>query len=321
MSTPLEDPQKYRRAPARRGAAKAAEAPATVKGTGVARRRRAQIAGGWREFASTRAGPVGLALLLAVVVIALLTPILEPLDNLNVVRITAGQNEPPSGAHILGTDPAGRDVLGMLIWGSRISLLVGFAATAVSMVIGTVVGMAAGHFTGWLQAVIMRIIDFFLVIPGLVLAIVLSSVLSRGVLTIIIAIGVTSWAATARVVRAQTLTIESRAYIERSRALGAGHGHILGKHVLPAVLPLVLANTTLTVGSAIIAESTLSFLGLGDPTVFSWGSMLKSALDTGAATAGFWWFVLPPGVAIVLVVLCFTMVGRALESVVNPTLR
>ena len=112
----------------------------------------------------------------------------------------------------------------------------------------------------------MRIIDFFLVLPRLVLAIVLSSVLSRGVSTIIIAIGVTCWAGTARVVRAQTLTIESRPYIERSRALGAGHWHIIGKHVLPAVLPLVIANTTLAVGTAIIAESTLSFLGLGDPT-------------------------------------------------------
>ena len=145
--------------------------------------------------------------------------------------------------------------------------------------------------------------------------------LSRGLSTIIIAIGVTCWARTARVVRAQTLTIESRPYIERSRALGAGDRHIIGKHVLPAVLPLVLANTTLTVGSAIIAESTLSFLGLGDPTTFSWGSMLKTALDTGAATAGYWWYVSAPGIAIVIVVLCFTLVGRALESVLNPTLR
>nr|WP_231747498.1 ABC transporter permease [Auraticoccus cholistanensis] len=244
-----------------------------------------------------------------------------PLETLDVTRLTAASNEPPSAAHLLGTDPSGRDVLGMLVWGARVSLLVGFAATAVSMVIGTLVGMAAGHFTGLTQAVIMRVVDFFLVVPSLVLAIVLSSVLSRGLWTIVIAIGVTSWASTARVVRSQTLSIEARPYIERARALGGGDGHILGRHVLPAVLPLVLANTTLTVGSAVIAESTLSFLGLGDPTQFSWGSMLKSALDTGAATAGFWWFVLPPGLAIVVVVLCFTLVGRALESVLNPTLR
>jgi peptide/nickel transport system permease protein len=177
--------------------------------------------------------------------------------------------------------------------------------------------MAAGHYRGWGSEVLLRVVDFFLVLPSLLLAIVLSSVLQRGVWTIILAIGVTSWAGTARLVRAQTLTIEARPYIERSWALGAGHGHVIAKHVLPAVL----ANTTLTVGSAIIAESTLSFLGLGDTTKPSWGTMLKLALDSGAATGGFWWFVLSPGVAIVLVVLAFTLVGRAFEAVVNPTLR
>lgn len=296
------------------------KAPAAT--VSVASRKRARAAAVWREFASNGGGLVGAILLLVVIAASLLAPVIEPLINLDVTHvITSPQNAPPSASHILGTDPLGRDILGMLLWGSRVSLLVGFAATAVSMIIGTVFGMAAGHFTGWLQAVIMRIIDFFLVIPGLVLAIVLSSVLSAGVWTIIVAIGVTSWAGTARIVRSQTLTIESRSYIERAKALGAGDGHILGKHVLPAVLPLVLANTTLTVGSAIIAEATLSFLGLGDPNGISWGTMLKSALDTGAASAGFWWFVIPPGIAIVVVVLCFTLVGRALESVVNPTLR
>lgn len=296
-------------------------APTRRPRSAAAERRRAQWSGLVHDFAADRSGLLGLGLLVLVIVLALLTPVLVPVETLDVTRLTSGQNEPPSAAHLLGTDPLGRDVLGMLLWGSRISLLVGFAATAVSMVIGTVMGMAAGHFSGAAQAVIMRVIDFFLVIPGLVLAIVLSSVLSRGVWTIIIAIGVTSWAATARVVRSQTLSIESRSYIERSRALGASDAHLLGRHVLPAVLPLVLASTTLTVGSAVIAESTLSFLGLGDPSTVSWGSMLKTALDTGAATAGYWWIVLPPGIAIVVVVLCFTLVGRALEAVINPTLR
>ncbi|WP_394941717.1 ABC transporter permease [Psychromicrobium sp. YIM B11713] len=275
----------------------------------------------WREFSANRAGLIGLIGLLLVIGLALLAPLLAPAETLDVTRITSPQNQAPSWANPLGTDPAGRSVLAMLIWGARISLLVGFCATVVSMVIGTLMGMAAGHFPGIVQAVFMRIIDFFLVLPGLVLAIVLSLVIGPGAFTIILAIGVTSWAGTARLVRSQTLTVEARPYIERSWALGASHWHIIAKHVLPAVLPLVLANTTLTVGSAVIAESTLSFLGLGDPGSISWGSMLKSALDTGAATAGFWWFILPPGIAIVLVVLCFTLVGRALESVINPTLR
>ncbi|GAB3699311.1 ABC transporter permease [Mariniluteicoccus flavus] len=287
----------------------------------VAAKRREKAKENWAEFASNRGGLIGLLGLVVVVALALLAPVLVPIGTLDVTKVTAMQNEPPSGAHWLGTDPAGRDVVGLLLWGARISLLVGFSATLVSMVIGTIVGMMAGHFTGFTQAVILRVIDFFLVIPSLVLAIVLSTVLTRGVWTIIIAIGVTGWASTARIVRSQTLTIEARPYIERARALGAGDVHILGRHVLPAVLPIVLANTTLAVGSAVISESTLSFLGLGDPGVISWGSMLKSALDTGSATAGYWWFVLPPGIAIVVVVLCFTLVGRALEAVVNPTLR
>lgn len=287
----------------------------------VVSRRSERLAANWRLFAANRAGLVGLVALLLVLALALLAPLLVPFASFDVTRLTAAANQPPSTAHPLGTDPVGRDVLGMLLWGSRISLLVGFSATVVSMLIGTLMGMLSGHFTGVTQLVLLRVIDFFLVIPSLVLAIVLSTMLTRGVLTIVIAIGLTNWAATARIVRSQTLTIEARPYIERAQALGGGHGHLLARHVLPAVVPLVLANTTLMVGSAIISESTLSFLGLGDPTVISWGSMLKSALDTGAATAGYWWFVLPPGVAIVLIVLCFTLVGRALEAVVNPSLR
>jgi peptide/nickel transport system permease protein len=275
----------------------------------------------WKEFSSNRAGFTGLCILAAVILLALLAPLLAPESTLDVTRITAPQNQPPTWANPLGTDPAGRSVLALLVWGARVSLLVGFSATAVSMVIGTIVGMAAGHFTGTAQAVLMRVIDFFLVVPGLVLAIVLSSVIGPGVATIIIAIGITSWAGTARLVRSQTLTVEARPYIERGWALGASDGHIITKHVLPAVMPLVLANTTLTVGSAVIAESTLSFLGLGDPGSISWGSMLKTALDTGAATGGYWWYVLTPGIAIVIVVLSFTLVGRAVESVINPTLR
>jgi peptide/nickel transport system permease protein len=294
--------------------------PASHRGASAARRR-ARAADVWRQFRASRSGMAGLMLLVLVVVLALLAPVIAPARLLDVTRIDNPINHPPTWRLPLGTDPSGRSVLVTLLWGARVSLLVGVVATLISMVIGTVVGMAAGHFRGWASEVLLRVVDFFLVLPSLLLAIVLSSVLHRGVWTIILAIGVTSWASTARLVRAQTLTIEARPYIERSWALGAGHRHVIAKHVLPAVLPLVMANTTLTVGSAIIAESTLSFLGLGDTTKPSWGTMLKLALDSGAATGGFWWFVLSPGVAIVVVVLAFTLVGRAFEAVVNPTLR
>ena len=265
---------------------------------------------------------LGLVFLIVVALVAIFAPVIAPAHMLDVTKlIDQDRFAPPSFEHPLGTDHQGREIWVRLVWGARVSLVVGLIATGLSMVIGTLVGIAAGHFTGFTGAVLMRIIDFFLVLPSLILAIVLSSVLSRGVLTIIIAIGLTSWAGTARVVRSQTLTVESRDYIERSRALGAGHWHIIIKHLLPGVMPLVLANTTLTVGSAIISESTLAFLGLGDPTVQSWGTMLKNSMDVSAATSGYWWYVLTPGVAIVLVVLAFTLMGRAVENIVNPTLR
>ncbi|HEV2780241.1 MAG TPA: ABC transporter permease [Actinophytocola sp.] len=285
-----------------------------------ARRRRA--AGKlWRDFADSRSGLVGLAALLGIVLIALLAPLWISADDLSVIKATGGILTPPSGEFWLGTDHAGRSVLDLTVYGARVSLLVGIAAAVLSVGIGTIVGMLSGHFGRWVSAVLMRVTDFFLVLPALVLAIALSTMLERGLSTIILAIGVTSWPSTARLVRAQTLTIEARPYIERAQALGGGHPHILLRHVLPAVLPLVLANTTLAVGSAIISESTLAFLGLGDPSKVSWGLMLKQALDTGSVTAGAWWYLLPPGIAIVAVVLSFTLCGRALEIVVNPNLK
>lgn len=293
----------------------------STRRTGASTRRIEQFKSNWKIFASSRTGLIGLGLLTVVIVIALCVPLIFPAEMLDVTQVTSAPNLAPNAQHWLGTDTSGRDELALLAWGARISLTVGFTATLMSMVIGTSVGMLAGHLRGGAQWVMLRVIDFFLVIPSLVLAMVLSAVLMRGVFTIIIAIGVTSWAGTSRVVRSQTMTIEARPYIERSRALGASGEQILGWHVLPAVMPLVMANTTLQVGSAIIAESTLSFLGLGDASVISWGSMLKRASDLGAATAGFWWQVLPPGIAIVVVVMCFTLVGRVLESVINPTLR
>jgi peptide/nickel transport system permease protein len=298
------------------------EAPVSASGNhDAARRRIERLAEVWKEFASNKSGLAGLIFLVVIIVLALCAPLIAPESLLDVTKIDNPLNAPPSWGLPLGTDPAGRSVLINLLWGSRTSLVVGFLSAALSVILGTLVGMAAGHFGGWISGILMRVIDFFLVLPSLVLAIVLASVMGRDLLTIIIAIGVTSWASTARVVRSQTLSVESQPYIERAWALGAGHRHVIFKHVLPAVMPLVMANTTLTIGVAIITESTLAFLGLSDPTKASWGTMLELATSSGAATAGYWWFVLSPGIAIVLVVLAFTLVGRAFEAVINPTLK
>jgi peptide/nickel transport system permease protein len=284
-------------------------------------RRRATAAESWRIYRCDRGGVIGLGILLCIVVLALLAPALTDSSGLDVTRASGTPLQAPSADFLLGTDESGRSVLLLAWWGARVSLLVGLAAALLSVVIGTVVGVFAAHFGGWASTLLMRFTDFFLVLPSLVLAIALSTVLDRGLATIVLAIGVTSWPTTARLVRAQTLTVEARPYIERARALGGGHGHVIARHVLPAVLPLVLANTTLAVAGAIIAESTLSFLGLGDPSRVSWGTMLKSAMDTGAVTGGAWWYLLPPGAGIVVIVLGFTLCGRALEAVFNPKLR
>ncbi len=163
-----------------------------------------------------------------------------------------------------------------------------------------------------------RLTDWFLVIPFLPLAIVLATVLGKSLINIIIVIGVTSWPATARLIRAQTLSVEGRPYLERAKALGSGDVHQMTRHVLPNVMPLVLANTTLAVSISILSETTLSFLGLGDPTAVSWGTILDDAFASGAISAGAWWYLAPPGICVVLVVLAFNLIGRTLEDILDP---
>jgi peptide/nickel transport system permease protein len=240
---------------------------------------------------------------------------------LDVTQTTDDELAPPASGHWLGTDENGRSMLALVVWGARVSLFVGFSATAISMVIGTTVGVASGYFRTLVGALLQRLTDWFLVIPFLPLAIVLATVLQASLLNVIVVIGVTSWPGTARLVRAQTLSVAARPYVERSRALGAGDRHIMTKHVLPNVMPLVLANTTLTVAIAILAETTLSFLGLGDPFAVSWGRLLDDAFTAGAISSGAWWYVLPPGICVVVVVLAFTLIGRSLEAVLNPRIR
>jgi peptide/nickel transport system permease protein len=287
----------------------------------ASRRRRASWARGWREFRRSRSGMAGLVILVLVVLVAVFAPLLADPEGLEVTKATGGVLEPPSSEFWLGTDDNGRSVLTLLIWGARISLFVGLTATVISMVIGTLVGLTSGYFGGFLGGALFRCTEWFLALPFLPLAIVLATVMGRGLFTIVIVIGVTSWAGTALLIRSQVLSIRERAYLERSRALGAGNGHLLRRHVLPNVMPIVFANTTLAIAIAILTETTLSFLGLGDPTRVSWGSMLDDAYSVGAITTGSWWFFIPPGVAVVVVVLAFTMVGQALENVLNPQLR
>ncbi|GHF92117.1 ABC transporter permease [Streptomyces thermodiastaticus] len=283
-------------------------------------RRRASAARFWAEYRRHRAGVVGLAALVLFALVALTAPWTVGSDVASVTDAPGRPLQGPSGQFPLGTDQFGRDLLGLVIWGSRVSLLVGLLAAVLSVAIGAVIGITAGHFRGWYATVIMRVTDWFLVMPTLVLAIALATVLSRSLGTVILAIGVTTWPTTARLVRAQTLAVESRPYIERAKALGGGHWHIMSRHVLPNVMPLILAQTTLIISSAILSEATLAFLGLGDPTIVSWGGLLQDAREAGAVSSGDWWYLVPPGIAIAVVALAFTLCGRAVEAVLNPRL-
>lgn len=275
----------------------------------------------WRDYRRQRAGVIGLVMLIAAAILALAVPYVTDADGLNATGAGGDRLEPPSWQFPLGTDEVGRSVLLMTLWGTRVSLVIGITATLLAMFIGTLVGVVAGHFEGRVSWILMRVTDWFIVLPSLVLAIALAVVLGPGMTTIVVAIAVTSWATTARLIRAQTLAVEGRAYLERARALGAGHWHQMSRHVLPNVMPLVLASATLQVASAIQAESILAFLGLGDPNRMSWGGMLSRAWQAGAVSYGAWWYLLPPGFAILILVLSFTLCGRALEAVVNPRLR
>jgi peptide/nickel transport system permease protein len=289
--------------------------------TSVAWTRRRQALGRfWEGFRRELGGVAGLVTLLVAVALALVAPLFIDESVTSVVSGTGAPWAPPSLGQPFGTDESGRSILLMVWWGSRTSLLIGFLAALVSIVIGMVAGIAAGHLRGWAGALLMRITDWFLVLPSLVTAMVLAAILGGSTFTIIMAIGITTWPATARLIRAQTLSVEARPYIERSRALGGGHWHITTRHVLPSVAPLLLASTTLEVASAIVTESTLAFLGVSANKT-SWGTMLRGSYDYGAATHGAWWYILIPGLCILAVVMAFTLCGRALEAVLNPQLR
>jgi peptide/nickel transport system permease protein len=284
------------------------------------RRRRAfsRFVGDYRR---RKEGVLGLALLALFALLALGAPLFADEASLSAINTTENDAwAPPADLAPLGTDYLGRPVWSQFAFGSRISLLVGLAATLIAIGIGTIVGLAAGFFGGWVDSVLARLSEWFLVIPFIPLAIVLAAILGASLRNIIVVIGITSWPTTARLIRAQVLTLKHRLYVDRSKALGGSSGHVLARHILPNVTPLVIANTTLTVPIAILSETTLAFLGLGDPTKPSWGKMLEEAFNSGALAQGAWWYYIPPGLGVVVVVLAFTFVGRALEATLDPRL-
>ena len=279
------------------------------------------VRGFWQTFRHNTMGMIGLAMLLIAIAVAIFAPWIAPYDpdaprQVSIMDIY----QPPSPAHWFGTDDAGGDVFTNFLYGARISLTVGFFASFIAVSIGGLMGLTAGYAGGGTENVLMRVTDIMLVIPDLPLAVVLVALTKPSLTNIILVIGLLGWTSTARLVRSQTLSVKQRKFVARARAVGAGSPYIIRRHILPLVLPLLVVNTVLVISLAILNESTLSFLGLGDPSAVSWGQMLNFAFTRGAMSAGAWWALLAPGLGIVWVVLACTLLGQGLEQALNPRL-
>lgn len=282
-------------------------------------RNRKIIKNGWELFSESRIGKVGLVLVVSMILMGIFAPIIAPYRYDDWVGDILS---PPTSRHILGTNHYGQDLLSRLIWGSRISLIVGFTAASLSILIGTLIGMISGYYGGTMDTILMRITDVFISIPTLPLMLVLVSLFGKGLGNIILALVLLGWTGTARTVRSQTLSLRERPLTEAAKAIGASDFHILTRHILPNVLPLVLATMIIRVVDAILSEAGLSFLGFGVPFgPPSWGIILHFADRKGAITRGMWWWFLPPGIMIMLLVLGFSFINHAIDQIINPRLR
>jgi len=275
-------------------------------------------------------GIVGLAILLAFAIVAAFPELfVGKLET--AVSATGSRLAGPVAGHLLGTDELGRDMLNLTVHGARISMAIGLMATFITIVVGAVVGIVAGYTGGVLDTLLMRVSDVFLVLPTVVLAIILAPVvldvigpdaelfgIRATLIVIVVVIGLTSWATTARIIRSQVLSLKERMFVDRARVIGSGSGHIMRRHILPNVINLIVAQSVLTFATAVFTETTLAFIGLGDPFAPSWGEILNAAQDSGAPGLGAWWYIAPPATCVVLVVLAFTLVGNALDDILNP---
>lgn len=272
-----------------------------------------------KVFFANRIGLVGFIMLTSFVAVAFIGPILYPYDITDVAK--GDMLAKPSKEFFLGTDQLGRDLFGALINGAKISLIVGFTGAAISVSIGTLVGLWSGYIGGKVDSILMRLTDGMMVLPALPLIMVLAALLGTSIRNIILVIGLTGWTGTARLVRSQTLSFKERQFIERAKCIGASNVYIMIKHILPNVFPVIFANTILVTSGAILREATLSFLGFGDPLAVSWGQILNGAFTNGAVSIGAWWYYAPPGICIILLVLSFTFLGYSFDEILNPKLR
>ncbi len=271
-----------------------------------------------REILVQPSAIIGLVIVGLFVLSAVFAPWLE---RYTTTSATCGVFEPPSASHWMGCDDGGIDVMSLVIQGGRVSMTVGFVATVIAMFLGASIGLVSGYFGGWRDSVLMRITDYFIVIPQIVLMIVIAAVWGPSLGHVVIVIGILMWTGTARVVRAQVKSIRERTYVKRVESLGAGHARIVLRHVLPQVGPLLVANAVLAITVAIFNETALAFLGLSDPTAVTWGTIMEHAFDRAAISTGAWWAMVPAGLAVAFFVMGCYLVGRSIEDSLNPRLR
>lgn len=275
-----------------------------------------------RELLRRPTSAAGLATIVAFVVMAVLAPVIAgPFPQYSPPVNLGLPNAPPGPGFPLGTDFTGRSNFALLMYASRVSLVVGVVASFVAMTLGTMVGVVAGYYGQARDRILSWVTNFFLVIPWLPFVIVVVSILGRGFWSTVIAISVVSWPTTARVVRSKVLSLKNLGYVQRARAVGAGDWHIMYRHILPVLGPLIFANTILTVSTSIWTESFLAFFGLSDVTMPSWGTMIESSWLNLDFLRGAYWSFLPPGICITALVLAFAMVNHVMEEILNPKLR
>lgn len=270
-------------------------------------------------FFSNKKAVFGVVILVFFLLMAILGPLVYEYDHYQY--FLGSRVGGPTEEYKLGFDELGRDVLGAVIYGTRASLIIGVVVTLIIVFIGATLGISAGYIGGLYDIIVMRITEAFSIIPTIPLILTLSAIIGQDFKNIVIILGLTGWPSTVRLVRSQTLSIKQRNYVERAKAVGASNTYIMFKHIFPNVLPLIFSNIILLVQNAIISESTLAFLGVGDPTIPTWGQLLRSAREEGAISAGSWWLFIPAGICLVLLASSFVFIGYGFDEINNPKLR